>query len=444
MPERLLTRTLTILILPVLLVQLATGIVFWNRHWSDTTITLAHNIAANVAAIVNIADFEDKKPHFFEKLQKFSKNNFSIDVTQIQNDKNIGDKNLSNLKSDLKRKTTTWAHSVTHDYLEEALASKLTLPFAHNSQEDTITIWVKSQKYIYAFKLDRRRLIPSTTSLMIWWQVGAPLFFILIAGLFMRNQVRPLLSLADVVSQFGKGRDVSNFKPSGALEVRRVGQAFQKMRSRIHKQITQRTEMLAGISHDLKTPLTRMHLELALQKESDSKNALLEDIKEMKKMLEEYLNFAKGEGTETAKSININEFLREFFTKFPQDNISLASFSPLIDMKATLRPYALKRALENIMSNALRYGKHVWFKGEIIKKDLVLIFEDDGPGIPENRRDDVFRPFVRLDDSRNTTTGGYGLGLSICKDIINVHGGSITLENSKNHLGLKVVITLPL
>ena len=202
--------------------------------------------------------------------------------------------------------------------------------------------------------------------------------------------------------------------------------------------------MLAGISHDLKTPLTRMHLELALQKDSESKEALLEDIKEMKKMLAEYLNFAKGEGAETAKEVNLHDFLREFFTKFPQDKISLAPFTPLLDKTMALRPYALKRALENIMSNGLRYGKHVWFKGDITDKEAVFVFEDDGPGIPENRRGDVFRPFVRLDESRNTETGGYGLGLSICQDIITAHGGSILLDSSPNHGGLKVIVTLPL
>ena len=164
----------------------------------------------------------------------------------------------------------------------------------------------------------------------------------------------------------------------------------------------------------------------------------------MKKMVEEYLNFAKGEGAEREKQVQIDDFLRELFTKFPQDKLSLPSFESLENTSVTWRPYAMKRALTNIISNALRYGGHVWFQGSVTPKTITLVFEDNGPGIPEDRRGDVFRPFVRLDESRNIETGGYGLGLSICQDIITAHGGSIFLDDSHSHGGLKVTVHLPI
>ncbi len=434
LPETLLARTLTILIAPVLLVQLATGIVFWDRHWSKTTETLAEGIASNVAALVSIADRQDNQATFFADLQQFSRKNYAISLTRSPLENGFSKNVLIG---------SNWTNEWTDDFLQDALAKKVNHDTRFRAFEKHITIQVAGDKHLYSLDVDKKYLVPKTTSLLIWWEVGAPLFFILIAVLFMRNQVRPLQSLSNVVEEFGKGRDVSNFKPAGALEVRRVGKAFTQMRERIHKQITQRTEMLAGISHDLKTPLTRMQLELALQKDSPEKDALLEDVQEMKKMVEEYLGFAKGEGAEREKTVVLDEFVRELFTKFPQEHLSLASFAELQNTSVIWRPYAMKRALTNIISNALRYGKHVWFQGSVTSKMITLVFEDDGPSIPPNRRGDVFRPFVRLDESRNTETGGYGLGLSICQDIITAHGGSIFLEDSQKHGGLKVIIHLP-
>lgn len=437
LPESLLARTLTILIAPVLLVQLATGIVFWDRHWTKTTETLADGIASNVAAIVTIADFEEAKPEFFKNLQIFVRQNYGYSLSHAP--LSIGFTPWILTKSD-------WSDQWAERFLDNALGQKLDMPYHFRSVEKHITLQVQGKKFIYTLTLDKKYLVPKTTSLMIWWEVGAPLFFILIAALFMRNQVRPLQSLANAVEEFGKGRDVSAFKPSGAIEVRRVGNAFNQMRERIHKQITARTEMLAGISHDLKTPLTRMHLELTLQKDTPEKKALIEDVKEMQKMIEEYLGFAKGEGAERQKNVILDEFLRELFTKFPQDAITLAPFTGLRGTTVTWRPYAMKRALTNIISNALRYGYHLWFHGQIDEADQTLIFtfEDAGPSIPLDRRADVFRPFVRLDESRNKETGGYGLGLSICQDIITAHGGTITLDDSPDHGGLKVSVRLPL
>ena len=456
LPERLLTRTLTILITPVILVQLVIGIVFWNRHWSETTTSLARNIASNVSALIYIAEHDsllDTKTTTLSKTQKAPEQTLSTQFASFVDLQAYAEENFDySISRDdqseplpvYKKKSVSWRDGLTAKFLRKALESIVKKPFTFKIEDNDINIHVKTDQANYSFSLHKRKLIPSATSLMIWWQVGAPLFFILIAALFMRNQVRPLLNLSNVVDEFGKGRDVSSFQPSGALEVRRVGYAFNKMRERIHKSIKHRTEMLAGISHDLKTPLTRMQLELALQPDSESKTALLEDVSEMKTMVEEYLGFAKGEGAEASKSVNASDFLRALFTKFPQDAISIQDLSDLKTIHMKVRPYALKRAFGNIITNAIRYAGHIWFHAEKKDSNLVFTFEDNGPGIPESERGPVFRPFYRLDSSRNTQTGGYGLGLSICRDIISSHGGTIVLDDSKTHGGLKVRVTIPL
>lgn len=433
-PERLLTRTLAILITPVILVQLVIGIVFWNRHWSETTEALAGNIAANIAAVVHIADFEDDTPEFFDELQNFTLKKFSMALERQDKPEELYARFSTSV---------AWRDNLSKEFLRDALANTLKYPHLFTISDPQIHVQVLGDKHEYIFTLHKRRLILSATSLMIWWQVGTPLFFIFIAALFMRNQVRPLQRLAKAVTAFGKGRDVSDFQPSGALEVRAVGSAFNKMRERIHKSVKHRTEMLAGISHDLKTPLTRMQLELALQKDSEHKAALLEDVNEMRTMVEEYLGFAKGEGAESVKTVVLSEFLRSLFTKYPQDQITISSLTAVKTLKMPMRPYAMKRALSNIISNAIRYGEHVWFSVEATAKDVIITIEDKGPGIPEHALEDVFRPFYRLDESRNTKTGGYGLGLSIARDIIIAHGGSIQLATSKPHGGLRARITLP-
>lgn len=434
LPERLLTRTLTILIAPVILVQLVMGIVFWNRHWSETTTTLAHNIATNVAAILHIVEREDDNPLYFQELQDFVLKQFDMNISRVKSQKSLPVK---------EKKAVSWRDSLTTDFLDEALQLKLKTPFSFQIQDPQIFIEAQSGDYQYTMSLHKRKLIPSATSLMIWWQVGAPLFFILIAALFMRNQVRPLLRLSAVVNQFGKGHDVSHFKPTGALEVRQVGHSFHRMRERIQKNIKQRTEMLAGISHDLKTPLTRMQLELALQPESESKTALLEDIRDMKVMVEDYLNFARGDGEESAKQVYLHEFLKSVFIKFPQDKVILAPFTKETAISCFIRPNAMSRALSNLITNALRYGNHVWFSVTTTQDHIYMVFEDDGPGIPASEYKNVFQPFYRIDASRNPATGGNGLGLSICKDIITKHGGNLKLEPSESHGGLKVIAKIP-
>jgi two-component system osmolarity sensor histidine kinase EnvZ len=427
MPSTLLARTLLILITPVVLIQIVMGFVFWDRHWSKTTETLAEGIAGSVAMLVTSAEQNEN----FSAVQDLAHRNLGYTLTRSEADQGFSPRLL---------RKTNWSE----EYLQEALQQKLIQPFRLRFHESTILLQVAGGQSLYTFIIPKKALFPKTIGIVIWWEVSAPLFFILIAVLFMRNQVRPLQTLVTNVEAFGKGRDIRNFKPSGSFEVRRVGRAFNVMRERIQRQITQRTEMLSGISHDLRTPLTRMKLQLALFPESDEREALLEDVREMEKMVDEYLAFAKGEETEKEKKINLEVLVQDLLKKFPGEPITSDLGSSVSQTELMVRPIALGRALKNVITNAFWYGGgNLWFRTSVTPKTVTFVFEDDGPGIPPDKREDVFRPFVRLDTSRNTETGGYGLGLAITRDIILSHGGRIFLDTSAEHGGLKVTISLP-
>jgi two-component system osmolarity sensor histidine kinase EnvZ len=270
--------------------------------------------------------------------------------------------------------------------------------------------------------------------------IGASLILTGIAVIFMRNQVRPIRRLALAAENFGKGRDTTRLKPAGALEVRQAATAFLTMRDRIRRQIAQRTEMLAGVSHDLRTPLTRMKLQLALLGDGEETEELRADVGEMETMIDAYLAFARGEGGEMPQRTDMAQLLREAVDGQPgRDRVILEVAEPI---ELTIRPSAIRRCLGNLIGNALRYGKNVRVGAGWRQRTLAIVIDDDGPGIPLENREDVFRPFFRLEASRNVATGGVGLGLSIARDIARGHGGEIALEDSPMG-GLRVVLILP-
>jgi two-component system osmolarity sensor histidine kinase EnvZ len=263
-----------------------------------------------------------------------------------------------------------------------------------------------------------------------------------VATIFMRNQVKPIRRLAVAADNFGKGRDVTQFKPEGAREVRQAASAFLAMRERISRQISQRTDMLAGVSHDLRTPLTRMKLQLAMIKQTDGAKELSSDVDEMEHMLEGYLAFARGEGTETPRSSDVSTVLNEVVTQAHRKSkaVDLHTEGELI---VPLRPQAFKRCMTNLIDNAIRYANHVTVRAGTRGNAIEITVDDDGPGIPEDQREDVFKSFYRIDNSRNPETGGVGLGLTIARDVIRSHGGDITLSDSPLS-GLRARVRLPL
>ena len=416
-------RSLLILVLPLVLIETISAYVFFDRHWDHVTKALASNIAGEVATISNLYDAYPSGGNLYRTLAG----------THLK------------LRTEFIPEKTIqvpipeeWRDS----FLDMALKQQLFTPYTFEISSKNIIIETEVNGGILKFTTPRKRLYSKTFALFIMWVCGTSAFFLFVAAVFMHNQVKPLRRLAIAADRFGKGRSFPAFKPEGAIEIRKVAHAFLEMRERLQRQLTQRTEMLAGVSHDLRTPLTRMRLQLAMMPTSAEVDGLQKDIEEMNKMLEGYLMFARGEGLEESCEINMNELLQEVIEGRAQPGIRV-HYSPSSLPILCIKPQALKRCLTNLINNACRYGREVWVNATINSNFLTIAIEDNGSGIPEDKMQDVFKPFFRLDPSRNMSTGGVGLGLTIARDIAHSHGGDVFLASSERHGGLKASLVLP-
>jgi two-component system, OmpR family, osmolarity sensor histidine kinase EnvZ len=281
----------------------------------------------------------------------------------------------------------------------------------------------------------------SNSGIFLLWMVGTSLVLITVAILFLRNQIRPILRLTEAVESFGKGRDVPNLRARGAQEVRRAAVAFLEMKARVERAIEQRTAMLAGVSHDLRTVLTRFKLGLALLDDSAETEEMKKDVDEMSRMLEAYLAFARGDAGERSEPTDMATFLDELKADAERHG-RRASVQFYGYPVATVRPHAFRRCLANLVSNAARFGSAIAVTGHRDHRYMTITVDDDGPGIPPNRRDDVFKPFLRLDDARNQDEAGSGLGLTIARDIARSHGGEVMLGDSPMG-GLRASVRIP-
>jgi len=328
--------------------------------------------------------------------------------------------------------------------LAQALRSTVQRPFLIDSRSirNFVEIHVQLPDGVLRAVVRRRRLFTSTTYIFLLWMIGTSLALLAFATVFMRRQVRPIKRLAQAADDFGRGRDVLDFMPTGAAEVELSGHAFNLMRDRIRRQITQRTEMLAGVSHDLRTPLTRMKLQIALMGEGAEISDLKKDVEEMERMVEGYLAFARGEGTERAVDSDLVELVNDTVADARREGATIAYLGTDARIVLPLRRDALRRALANIVGNARRYAARIEVTIQVRAHSVDVLVDDDGPGIPHDRREDVFRPFFRLEGSRNPETGGTGLGLAIARDIVRGHGGDLTLSNSPLG-GLRAILRLP-
>ncbi|MBY0407591.1 MAG: HAMP domain-containing protein, partial [Rickettsiales bacterium] len=310
----------------------------------------------------------------------------------------------------------------------------------------TIELRVKLPDRVLRLYTSVKRLDRRTTVLFVLWMFGVSVLFLLIAVLFLRNQIRPIRRLAEAADNFGRGVDMPDFRPHGASEVKKAARAFLVMRERIRRQLRTRTEMLAGISHDLRTPLTRMKLELAMLPESEatreSIRELGDDVLQMERMIEEYLNFARGDGREEAVPVSLRGLLEDVVSDYQRQHSKL-QLLPSGDAVVGIRVSAMRRVLHNVIDNALRYGTQCRVSLHFREKTADIVVDDNGPGIPADKYEEVFKPFSRLELSRNIKTGGVGLGLSIARDSVLAHGGRIGLDRSELG-GLRVVISLPL
>jgi two-component system osmolarity sensor histidine kinase EnvZ len=325
-----------------------------------------------------------------------------------------------------------------YELLKAHFKSPINIEFI--AKDDFIKIEVFSKNSIISFITPSKRINNPTTYIFILWMTGTSLIFLLLSIIFTRNQIRPIIKLARAADRFGKGQKNLHLKPEGAAEIRKASMAFIKMKERIERQISYRTEMLAGVSHDLRTPLTRMKLQLAMTQDSELLQ-MANDINDMEYMINSYIDFARGDIKENTKLIYFNDLLNQVFAPYKNKDFSIIN---KVDFKVALKINALKRCFQNLLDNAFKYGNKVILNCYATQSELYIELHDNGPGIPSNQREEVFKPFFRLDQSRNKDTGGAGLGLAVTRDIINNHGGQIYLNSSEILDGLKAVIILPL
>jgi len=428
LPRSLFGRTLLIIVVPTLLTLSAATFVFFDRHWYTVTNRLTYAVAGDVATVVDL-------------LQTSSSPASTATVMML------ADKKMDLFVSFAPGTTLpSVAHPTLNplrNMLRKALNDRLSYPFNIDMRHapETIAIMVGAPEGVYTILSPERRVYTPTTEVFIFWMVGSSILLSVIALLFMRNQIRPIRRLADAAEAIGKGRDVPWYKLEGASEVRQAGAALMVMRDRLKRQITQRTAMLSGVSHDLRTPLTRMRLQLELMPKHEGMAELYADITEMETMLEAYLAFARGEEAEPAVETDICELVGEVVAAARRQNANI-QFESRESTLVTVRRNALKRCLNNLIINAARYGKTAEVHIAIRDHAVDIVIDDDGPGILAEQREDVFRPFMRIETSRNPTTGGVGLGLTIARDVARFHGGDVVLENSPLG-GLRARVWLP-
>ena len=432
LPRTLFFRTMLLIFVPLIVVQIVSVVMFFDGSWSRMGRRLSENLAADMSFITDLVQKDVSK---VAKVQEMADKTFGIQMEYYDNQE----------KYQVISKTHRGSKMVV-GYLEEALEE--TFPNAKreillSKDDNDLIVLIDDEHGLFKFVTSKKKIFSSSIFMFVVWMVGTSILLFLVAVLFLRIQVRSIAELAQVAEDFGKGIDNKNFKPYGSSEVRKAAIAFIKMKERIQRQISERTQMLAGVSHDLRTPLTRMKLQAAMMPEGEDKKDFLSDVDEMEKMLDGYLAFVSGEAGEKSTFVDMNEMILSIINKF-RNKKALIRYSTNDEVSAIqVREQALKRALTNIISNAFRYGKTIAVKLESNDKKLWISVDDDGPGIPADKREDVFKAFYRLENSRNKETGGVGLGLSIAKDVITSHGGTIELLDSELG-GLKVLISIPL
>ncbi len=430
LPKTLFGRSLIIIVAPVVLLQLIATFIFYQRHWDTVTRRMTTVLAGEIAAVI-----EARKvftgPDDWDRTFALVQTNMELAVWWEPGAVLPAEAPPMNMFSTIDQR------------LNEALTRQLAYPFQVDrvSDPEKIAISVQLEDGVLHFLTSKKRVWSSTTYIFVMWMVGTSLVLLAIAIVFLRNQVRPIRRLALAAEAFGKGRDVATIKPEGAREIRAAAAAFLRMRQRIQRQISQRTEMLAGVSHDLRTPLTRMKLELAMLGGGEEVEALKADVAEMERMIEGYLAFARGQDTEPVRQTDLGELLREVVADARRQGTTV-TLETDGDLVLQVRPDALRRCITNLVENARRYAGTVEVSAARRKDAVEIVVDDGGAGIPPEERENVFRPFFRLDQSRNPDTGGSGLGLTIARDVARSHGGDIVLGESPAG-GLRATVRLP-
>lgn len=434
LPKGLYARALLIIITPIVVLEGVIAFAFMERHWQAVTRRLSESTARDIAALIQI--YEDvPQTDGSQKLIDLARDRLGLNMEVLP-------------PGDLPPPKPKPLFALLDRALSNELRRNVQLPFWIDTvgTAKNVEIRVKHDNGILRFVATRSQTYASNSHIFLLWMVGTSVILLTVAILFLRNQIRPILRLADAADAFGKGRSIAeDFRPRGAREVRQAAVAFLQMRDRITTHVEQRTTMLAGVSHDLRTVLTRFKLELAMLEDTPETRSLSADVNEMQHMLEDYLAFAKGDGGEEAKPTNLRELLHEVHEESQ-------IYGSVIDVKMRkrderlvlpLKRQALKRAITNLVTNAARFGDNIIIRAATEGQWVRIEVDDDGPGIPPSERENVFRPFYRLDHARNQDEGNSGLGLAIARDIAKSHGGEIALGESSMG-GLRAIISLPL
>ncbi len=426
LPKGLFYRSLIIVATPIILLQIIITIVFFDSLWIKANKGMTRSMVGEVKTLYEVYrnDQENKKI-----ILDLYNENFDFVVTFKENEilpREKAERWFSPMDRSLRRELKPvfgglyWFDTTTH--------------------KELVDLRIKYKNGILKIIFPKNKIAPSSARIFALWITLPGLLLILIAIIFLKNQTRPIINLAKAAESFGKGEFIKEFRPSGAKEIRQAAYEFDKMRKRITIHLNQRSEMLSGISHDLRTPLTRLKLQLALLKQQDLAKKMSEDIEEMERMLNEYLEFSRNQRKEDTEMVNLNSLITDVVQKYDNKKITVDSKEDLI---INIRPSSIKRCLINLIDNGLSYGQKIKILTEKKIDNMIILVDDDGPGIPVKEYQNVLKPFYRIDKSRGQNKAGVGLGLSITNDIIRSHGGSISLDKSSLG-GLRVKISLPL
>jgi two-component system osmolarity sensor histidine kinase EnvZ len=426
LPKRLFYRALLIVAVPVIVIQLIITIVFFDSLWIKTNQGMTRALVNEIKTFIEVYSNDD-----------YDKDEIT-NLFSVYQDLNIEFINEDEFENQYNER---WFSPIDRT-LRRELKSKFNLGqywFSTTNYKELIDLRIKYQDGYFKFLVPKDRLTSSSARIFGLWITVPAFIMVIISLIFLKNQTRPITALAKAAEKFGKGEEIEEFKPSGASEIRQAGLEFDRMRKRILRHLNQRSEMLSGISHDLRTPLTRMKLQTAFIKDQDISSKLVDDIDEMEKMLNEYLQFTSSTYLEKDELFNLSELLQEIINKYNNHNISKNIIERIY---FSGRKNLINRCINNLIDNALKYGENVHIELSKKNSNIFIKIEDDGPGIPEKEYDNVFKPFYKIDKGRGDSKSSVGLGLSIASDIVRSHGGNIKLEKSKLN-GLEVRIFLP-
>ena len=427
LPKRLFYRSLIIVATPIILLQIIITIVFFDSLWIKANKGMTRSLVSEIRTLYDVYQNPDMGQK--QSIINIYNKNFDFIVEYIQEEPFP------------KVNEERWYSPIDRSLRRELKSSfgGGSYWFDTTSYKEIVEIRIKYREGFLKIFFPKNKISPSAVRIFALWITLPGFLLIMIAIVFLKNQTRPIVNLANAAQKFGKGEFVKEFRPSGAQEIRQAAYEFDRMRKRITVHLNQRSEMLSGISHDLRTPLTRLKLQMALLKQQDLAKKMSEDIEEMERMLNEYLEFSRNQKNEETEPINITNIMKEIVRKYDAGKINLLTDESLW---INIRPNSIKRCIANLIDNALAYGKNVKINMKKTLNNLIIIVDDDGPGIPENEYKNVIKPFYRIDKSRGQNTSGVGLGLSIANDIVSSHGGSIILGKSPDK-GLRVKITMP-